>query len=333
MTPRPDPTTIKTVTRGLDGVRPDELKRLSLDLAQIAFDIAGLVDPTPISDGAGTILSLVRGDWWGAGLSAVSMVPYIGDLAKAGKFPRYLKSVENAVAVARRSTEAANILAPVMVRVKQALDLLPARGGQNLMALRKSVDDFLALRKLKVARSVLPDISKQFSFRRFQANGYEYHEAAGRLGIPGKVRQHRSPSAQSNLSSGLGDDAGHLIGNRFGAPGGAENLGLQNWRANRYGSFKQLENHWAARLKEGTGIEVKVQDMYKVGEARPIARKVEWTEIGPNGNVTHEKLTFMNSHTARSRDMQDIPPTVTSPQTDNVYDLFTGKKINSGPRR
>ncbi len=190
------------------------------------------------------------------------------------------------------------------------------------MTLRKRVDDFLRQsRTAKAVKAVLPDISKQFQFRKFESNGYLYHEARGRLGVPGKVKTHRSGSAQSALSKGMGDDAGHLIGNRFGAPGGAENLGLQNWRANRYGTYKNLENHWAAQLKNGTGVEVQIRDVFKAGESRPFARKVEWKEIGPNGGVTNHDLTFMNSHTDRSRNMQDIPSTVLTPQSNNVIEV------------
>lgn len=54
-------------------------KELALDLTAAAADVAGLVDPTPISDGISAAISLARGDWLGAGLSIVSMIPGLGD--------------------------------------------------------------------------------------------------------------------------------------------------------------------------------------------------------------------------------------------------------------
>jgi hypothetical protein len=48
-------------------------------MAQSAVDAAGLIDPTPISDGIGALMSAARGDWFGAGMSLVSMIPYAGD--------------------------------------------------------------------------------------------------------------------------------------------------------------------------------------------------------------------------------------------------------------
>lgn len=54
-------------------------KELALDMTQAAVDVAGLVDPTPISDGISAAISVSRGDWLGAGLSLVSMIPGLGD--------------------------------------------------------------------------------------------------------------------------------------------------------------------------------------------------------------------------------------------------------------
>ncbi len=46
-------------------------KKLAFELAQTAADIAGIVDPTPISDGISAAMSLAKGDYVGAGLSIV----------------------------------------------------------------------------------------------------------------------------------------------------------------------------------------------------------------------------------------------------------------------
>ncbi|MFN8444520.1 MAG: polymorphic toxin-type HINT domain-containing protein [Caldilineaceae bacterium] len=56
------------------------------DAIQASLDVAGVADPTPISDGANAVISLARGNYTDAGLSAVAMVPYIGDLAKGSKY-------------------------------------------------------------------------------------------------------------------------------------------------------------------------------------------------------------------------------------------------------
>ncbi len=294
-----------------------ELRELGLDLFQIALDLAGIVDPTPVSDGASGLLALARGNWLDAVISGVSMVPYVGDLAKAGKLPRYLRSLERAIELAQRSQRAAEALLPGMRKLKEVLDLIPTGSNRYLDAMKARVDHFVSKSALAAAK-VLPDISKRFRFRKYEMNGKIYQEASGRLGIPGKVKTHRSRSQQSKVSRGTGDDAGHLIGDRFGAPGDVRNLTAQHRYMNQNGTYRQLEDHWAEQLKHGTGIEVKVTDVTRKGEDRPFMRKVVWTEIAPDGTKTVRQLDFANVHSATSRANRGIPNTVDTPQTDNV---------------
>ncbi len=61
------------------------------DLAVITADMAGIIDPTPISDGISGLISLGKGDFSAAGLSVASMIPYLGDAgAKPLKLARTL---------------------------------------------------------------------------------------------------------------------------------------------------------------------------------------------------------------------------------------------------
>jgi hypothetical protein len=155
-----------------------------------------------------------------------------------------------------------------------------------------------------------PDVSGNYSFREYSKGGNTYKEARGRLGKAGEVIEHRDPTAQRALSSGTGDDAGHMIGNRFGAPGGPENLSLQNWKANRFGTYKDLENTWAARQKQGLEIDVRVTDVTKPGEQRPFRRNVQWTETSPDGRKTLNELDFVNTETPESRASAISPPSL-----------------------
>lgn len=98
---------------------------LALDLTQIGLDVAGLVDPTPISDGVNALISLGRGDWTGAALSAVSMVPYVGDAAKVGKLGSYAQTVAKAVDAARTNPALRETLAPAIQKISAALNRLP----------------------------------------------------------------------------------------------------------------------------------------------------------------------------------------------------------------
>jgi len=82
--------------------------------------------------------------------------------------------------------------------------------GKRLPAADK-IEGTAALRKV--------DVRGTYTFREYREGAYSYKEEANvRLGTPGKVVEHRPPSAQNTVSKGIGDNAGHLIDNRFGAP-------------------------------------------------------------------------------------------------------------------
>ena len=298
-----------------------EAQSLAIDLIQMAFDLAGFVDPTPISDAGGAVIALARGQWLDAVISGVSMIPYVGDLAKAGKLPKYLKTIEKVVDLARQSEKFAAALLPGIQKLRDVLHLIPNGANKQIDRIKELVEQFLNARHARKAAAALPDISKQFNFRKYESKNFIYKEARGRLGVPGKVKTHRSKSAQTGVSSGTGDDAGHLIGDRFGAAGDQSNLSPQNWISNRYGTFKQLEDGWEKKLREGWGVEVVVADVTKKTADRPFMRKVEWTEISPTGQRTTHRLDFANSHSVKSREMRDIEPTVSTPQENNLRRL------------
>ncbi|MBP8896690.1 MAG: hypothetical protein KBG69_11610 [Ottowia sp.] len=115
---------------------------LALDLTQIGLDIAGIFDPTPISDGANTLISLGRSDWLGAGLSAVSMIPYVGDAAKLGKLGKYAQTVAKAIDAARANPALRQALAPGIQAIGDAiaklpLDKLPESARKQLTTLKE----------------------------------------------------------------------------------------------------------------------------------------------------------------------------------------------------
>ena len=62
-----------------------------------ALDIVGIFDPTGIADAAGARLAYKQGDYLSAGISALGVVPYAGDLAKVGKIEKDVKIIGNAV--------------------------------------------------------------------------------------------------------------------------------------------------------------------------------------------------------------------------------------------
>jgi len=77
-----------TDTNGAHTITFDDSRKqpgVLLDVAQMAFDIVGSVDPTPVTDSCGVILAVSRGRWLDASFSVVGLIPYIGDLVKLSR--------------------------------------------------------------------------------------------------------------------------------------------------------------------------------------------------------------------------------------------------------
>jgi len=139
----------------------DEQQELVLDLTQMSLDIVGMADPTPISDGANGLISLGRGDWFGAAISAVSMIPYIGDAAKLGKVGKWADTVMSVAAMAAKDAKFAKRVKPLLEKIDDAIGAIPdsmmnklPEGVQNkLSAIRGKIDEVVgATRDLMVRR-------------------------------------------------------------------------------------------------------------------------------------------------------------------------------------
>jgi DNase/tRNase domain of colicin-like bacteriocin len=134
---------------------------LALDLVQIGLSVAGIFDPTPISDGADGLISLFRGDLLGAGISVVSMIPYIGDAAKLGKLGKFAETISKAVDLAKADAAFAAAIKPALDKIGEALkavpmDSLPQPAREALQTMQRKIDEFNAPAAARVADDVLP---------------------------------------------------------------------------------------------------------------------------------------------------------------------------------
>ena len=76
------------------------------------------------------------------------MVPYIGDLAKAGKLGGWAKTIDNVLSMAADNADFAKTVKPVLNKISSAIDRMPS-GLQdsvngNLRAVSKKIDEFYA---------------------------------------------------------------------------------------------------------------------------------------------------------------------------------------------
>ena len=289
------------LTKGSKSARKRPVKKvpddLAMDLLQLCLDLAGIADPSPACDGANAIISIVRGNWFDAAISGLSIIPYVGDLAKIGRLKKQLKSIKRAIKIVTENPELATKMIPVFRKLKAALDWLPNKGSEHLADVKLVVHRFLQeYDKIKNLPKHLPDWSKRFHVREIREGEFVRIKVVGDLGVPGKVKTHRNPTAQKHLhrtkyhgkkmkvQPQKSDEAGHMIGNQFGAPGNLENLVPMSFHNNRK-IFGALERKWAKLLEEGNGIRVEINAIRKAGTNRPFGFSIKWRQILPDGSV------------------------------------------------
>ncbi|MBP1202853.1 hypothetical protein JOD97_000867 [Duganella sp. 1411] len=259
-------------------------KDLKLEMAGAAADAAGLVDPTPTSDLIGAGISIARGDYWGAALSTVSMVPYLGDaVAKPVKAVRATKAIAglekkvaeltktvNDLKKAKKEAEAAEAAAKEAKLAKEADAAKDAAAQQEKAAVKKDKDceDCEAsAKKDKTSNGAKTEIR----------NGYKYT-------LDSKERVTRvegtlvsNPAQKRNTKAQLGaggkdrlstDEGGHFVGRRFDGPLDDFNHFAQNMNLNR-GEYKVLENRWQKALENGKEVLIDIKPSYLGDSIRP----------------------------------------------------------------
>jgi hypothetical protein len=124
-----------------------EVKELKRDLVQFGADIVGIADPTPYTDGTNAFVYAARGKYFDAGLTLIGVIPVLGDLAKAGKFPKLAKIVSRAVQLAKKSKTFAKQLIPALKALGDALKKLPLNvvPAKARPFLNKMIDDIDSL--------------------------------------------------------------------------------------------------------------------------------------------------------------------------------------------
>lgn len=252
----------------------DAQKELALDLTQMGLDVAGLFDPTPISDGANGIVSLFRGDWLGAGISAVSMIPYVGDAAKLGKLGKWGETVMKAVDLAKTDSAFAQAVGPALKKISDAigaapegvLNALPESARNTLSTMKRQIDELSSPAARSVDEVAAPTVhsarlgNNQVTWT-VDAQGRPTSASATLSDVQpkGSKRGNDELNAQDNVR-GRGvadDDAGHIIGHRFMGDQGERNMFPQNFNFNR-SAYKTMENEWAAWIDAGATVKVNV---------------------------------------------------------------------------
>ena len=109
------------------------------------------------------------GDFFGAGLSGIGVLPYLGDAAKLAKIPKWIKTVQKAAKVGKTSKAVRKIALPVFERALEGMkkipkDKVPDAVWENIVkfkkALRKSIDELKQVAKNTTKRINLSKTQK-----------------------------------------------------------------------------------------------------------------------------------------------------------------------------
>ncbi len=145
-----------------------DLNELTLDITQMGLDVIGIFEPTPFADLTNTGISAVRGNWGDAALSVIGVIPYAGDLAKLGKIPKWLKTIEKISGaldkfadIVRNGGKGAEAVKDFAKNLKDVLnkipfEKLPDELKEPLEALKKKVDELLEAKPQKVDQPATP---------------------------------------------------------------------------------------------------------------------------------------------------------------------------------
>jgi hypothetical protein len=289
------------MTIAMFGGRSSAVHSVASDLYQMALDLCGMKAGTYVGTGESPLSALEQGAWFNAALSGKSQLPYIGELVQAGKLPRFVRTFTAVADLMRRALGARKMLVPSLSRIETALNWLPPVGNATAAVLQQQVRSWLPCSR----NLAMPDIRQRFRFVPLTPEGqFVRQTASGRLGVPGLVKFHEDGKTHQPINDRFhGDDAGHLIGARFGAPDSLENLVAMNRNMNR-GLFNHgQEKHWAYLLQNGYGIDATVTAVFRPREDRPFKWRVFWHEISPTGERSyHEPNLLYGNFAARPTD-------------------------------
>jgi len=152
---------------------------LMLDLLQLGIDLGGIFDPTPVTDGANTVISVFRGRLLDAGTNAVAAaVPFIGDTLKLAKIPHYIAVLGSLTGWFAKSAGGAFLVGVVLTDIEKLLQQLQKIWNRLSPAMQEAMTDLK-----KAVRSA--KISADDAAAKLMARWADNPNLAGKMPIPG----------------------------------------------------------------------------------------------------------------------------------------------------
>ncbi len=107
-------------------------REIAREAIKAGVDVAGLLDPTPTSDLISAGMSIDEGDYWGAGLSFISVIPYLGDaIAKPIKAARMARKATKLAGKLKKLKAKAAKLTEKLGDLKKGKKPKPGKGASG----------------------------------------------------------------------------------------------------------------------------------------------------------------------------------------------------------
>jgi hypothetical protein len=191
---------------------PSDVK---LDIVQFGLDLMGLVNPA--ADAASAAISLWRGDFFGAAISAISIIP-IGDVLKVAKLGKYAKTFETLVTrIVPNNPALYKELTPMMEQFRSVLAKIPS-GNASVEKIREMVTRFFKNAELHRLSSGAKTLQHWAQFAKKR----------GRWKDPAFAKHGTSPSDVVDKLLSAAESGGHPS-LRMNAKEMVEQMGQKDW--------------------------------------------------------------------------------------------------------
>ena len=160
---------------------------------QGGLDFVGIFDPTGISDAVNALIYLGRGQFGNAGISALAIIPFIGDIGKGGKYgAKALKYSDETIAFIRGAENGTSSMKFLPATKFEQHHIFPQKFVEDFKKMGIDIDNFAVDVQMNSHRSFSNKYNKDWgNFLNTRPNQKEIYQYGGHMmdkyGISGQV--------------------------------------------------------------------------------------------------------------------------------------------------
>ena len=267
-----------------------------LDGVQLALDAAGIVPVLgAIPDLINASISVLRGDWVGAGLSIVAAVPGVGDVVGGAKIAYKGAGLANKALKAKVTVKQ---LGKVQKQSKSPVIANEARKTAKRTSIELEPGSKGNWNR-KLNEKPIPNADYKVGDKLYRTDETgNVRNITGKLEL-GKIGRNEYQQKKSiDIKDGRKgiDDGGHLIAHQFKGAGEQINYVPMLGKELNRGQWKKMEGEWQKALKKTPpeDVNVDINVLYRAGSKRPLGFVVNYTINGAPYRKKFRNFNFNN---------------------------------------